>query len=143
MKREKMFNRHPDILGGTPVFTGTRVPVQTLIDCLEAEENLDEFLEGFPCVIYGSIEAIGLFFPYSTRTWAVTLFSANEHGSTRIGRNCFTSNCSALLLLPSMALDSGNTYRNDGVGPERLRSPSSTLLDSFADKSSVSVVESL
>lgn len=40
----------PDILGGTPVFTGTRVPVQTLLDYLEGGETIDDFLEGFPTV---------------------------------------------------------------------------------------------
>ena len=40
----------PDVLGGTPVFTGTRVPVQTLIDYLEGGETIDDFLEGFPSV---------------------------------------------------------------------------------------------
>ena len=37
-------------MGGTPVFAGTRVPVQTLIDCLEAGDSIDEFLDGFPSV---------------------------------------------------------------------------------------------
>ena len=40
----------PDILGGTPVCTGTRVPVQTLLDYLKAGETIDDFLEGFPSV---------------------------------------------------------------------------------------------
>jgi len=40
----------PDIMGGTPVFVGTRVPVQTLLDYLEAGDRLDEFLEDFPSV---------------------------------------------------------------------------------------------
>lgn len=40
----------PDILGGTPVFIGTRVPVKNLIDYLEAGDSLDEFLEHFPSV---------------------------------------------------------------------------------------------
>ena len=40
----------PDVLGGTPVFTGTRVPVQTLIDYLEGGETIDDFLQGFPTV---------------------------------------------------------------------------------------------
>ena len=40
----------PDVMSGTPVFTGTRVPVQSLIDYLEAGESIDEFLEGFPSV---------------------------------------------------------------------------------------------
>ena len=43
-------SQSPDVLGGTPVFSGTRVPVQTLIDYLEGGETIDEFLEGFPTV---------------------------------------------------------------------------------------------
>lgn len=39
-----------DVLGGTPVFAGTRVPIQTLIDYLEGGETIDDFLEGFPTV---------------------------------------------------------------------------------------------
>jgi len=40
----------PDILGGVPVFVGTRVPVQSLIDHLEAGQSINDFLEGFPTV---------------------------------------------------------------------------------------------
>ena len=40
----------PDILGGTPVFAGTRVPVQALLDYLEAGDSLDRFLDHFPSV---------------------------------------------------------------------------------------------
>ena len=40
----------PDVMGGTPVFTGTRVPVQTFLDYLEAGETIDDFLDGFPTV---------------------------------------------------------------------------------------------
>ncbi|MCB1206826.1 MAG: DUF433 domain-containing protein [Verrucomicrobiae bacterium] len=40
----------PEILGGTPVFRGTRVPVQTLFQYLESNYALDEFLECFPTV---------------------------------------------------------------------------------------------
>ena len=40
----------PDILGGTSVFVGTRVPVKSLYDYLEAGDSLDEFLESFPSV---------------------------------------------------------------------------------------------
>jgi uncharacterized protein (DUF433 family) len=40
----------PQVLGGTPVFAGTRVPVQTLFDYLEGGETLDEFLRQFPSV---------------------------------------------------------------------------------------------
>ena len=40
----------PDVMGGTPVFAGTRVPIATLLDYLEAGETIDEFLKGFPTV---------------------------------------------------------------------------------------------
>ena len=40
----------PDVMGGTPVFPGTRVPVETLFDYLEAGDSIDEFLAGFPSV---------------------------------------------------------------------------------------------
>jgi uncharacterized protein (DUF433 family) len=40
----------PDIMGGAPVFVGTRVPLQNLIDALEGGESIDDFLEGFPSV---------------------------------------------------------------------------------------------
>jgi uncharacterized protein (DUF433 family) len=40
----------PNILGGTPVFFGTRVPVQILFDCLESGDSLDRFLDQFPTV---------------------------------------------------------------------------------------------
>jgi len=43
-------SRDPDVMGGTPVFSGTRVPAQTLLDYLEAGESIDDFLEGFPPV---------------------------------------------------------------------------------------------
>ena len=42
--------KDPDILGGTPVVRGTRVPLQALFDSIESGETLEEFLEGFPSV---------------------------------------------------------------------------------------------
>jgi uncharacterized protein (DUF433 family) len=42
--------KNPDVLGGTPVFRGTRVPIQTLFDYLKGGESLEDFLEGFPTV---------------------------------------------------------------------------------------------
>jgi uncharacterized protein (DUF433 family) len=42
--------RDPEIMHGTPVFRGTRVPAQTLFDYLEGGETLEDFLEGFPTV---------------------------------------------------------------------------------------------
>ncbi len=53
----------PDVMGGTPVFSGTRVPVQTLLDYLEAGETIDNFLEGFPTV---SREQVVAFFEEAT-----------------------------------------------------------------------------
>ena len=48
----------PEIMGGTPVFVGTRVPVQTLLDYLEAGDPLDEFLEDFPSVTREQVVAV-------------------------------------------------------------------------------------
>lgn len=45
-----LITAHPDILGGLPVFGGTRVPVKNFTDCLEAGENIDDFLSDFPTV---------------------------------------------------------------------------------------------
>ncbi len=42
--------RSPEVMGGAPVFSSTRVPVQTLLDYLEARESINEFLAGFPSV---------------------------------------------------------------------------------------------
>ena len=50
MRREEIIHSNPEILGGTPVFIGTRVPVRTLFDHLEAGDSIDDFLEGFPSV---------------------------------------------------------------------------------------------
>jgi uncharacterized protein (DUF433 family) len=47
---QSVIYRDPEVMGGTPVFYGTRVPVQTLIEYLEAGDSIDEFLEGFPSV---------------------------------------------------------------------------------------------
>ena len=47
---DKLIDRDPDILGGTPVFSGTRVPVRILMEHLEAGDRLDEFLEDYPTV---------------------------------------------------------------------------------------------
>jgi len=50
MKQSSVVHSDPDILGGTPVFVGTRVPVQALIDYIEGGHALDEFLDDFPTV---------------------------------------------------------------------------------------------
>ena len=50
MAEPSVVHSDPDILGGTPVFIGTRVPVRTLLEYLEAGDSLGEFLEDFPTV---------------------------------------------------------------------------------------------
>ena len=50
MMEHDLILRDRDILGGTPVFTGTRVPVRTLLDYLEGGQSLQEFLDDFPTV---------------------------------------------------------------------------------------------
>ena len=50
MERESVIVSDLEILGGTPCFRGTRVPVDSLIDYLEAGDTLDEFLDNFPSV---------------------------------------------------------------------------------------------
>jgi uncharacterized protein (DUF433 family) len=50
MNPQKVVHRDPEILGGTPVFVGTRVPVKNLFDYLEAGDSLDVFLDEYPSV---------------------------------------------------------------------------------------------
>ena len=50
MQVQELVVASPEVLGGTPVFTGTRVPVQNLTDYLEAGDTLDDFLDDFPSV---------------------------------------------------------------------------------------------
>jgi uncharacterized protein (DUF433 family) len=50
MQSSDIIVKDPEILGGTPVFRGTRVPFQALLDYLEGGQNLDEFLDDFPTV---------------------------------------------------------------------------------------------
>jgi uncharacterized protein (DUF433 family) len=58
MKREQIVTEDPEILGGTPVFAGTRVPVDSLLAHLKAGDTLDDFLEGFPSVSRAQAEAL-------------------------------------------------------------------------------------
>ena len=48
----------PEVMGGTPVFEGTRVPIQTLIDYLEGGESIGDFLKGFPTVTREQVIAV-------------------------------------------------------------------------------------
>jgi uncharacterized protein (DUF433 family) len=65
MSKSSIFHSDPEILGGTVVFKGTRVPLQNLIDYLEGGYSLEEFLDDFPSVtrqqaIEGLVEARAL-----------------------------------------------------------------------------------
>lgn len=59
--RRAVIHSDPEIMSGTPVFVGTRVPAKTLFDYLEGGHNLDEFLDDFPSVSREqAIAALGL-----------------------------------------------------------------------------------
>jgi uncharacterized protein (DUF433 family) len=55
--KQAVVSRDPEVMGGAPVFPGTRVPVHTLLDYIEAGETIDDFLEGFPSVTRGQVIA--------------------------------------------------------------------------------------
>jgi uncharacterized protein (DUF433 family) len=55
--KQPIVSRSPEVMGGTVVFQGTRVPVQTLIDYLEAGDSIDDFLAGFPSVTRAQVIA--------------------------------------------------------------------------------------
>jgi uncharacterized protein (DUF433 family) len=57
MKLEEIVSRDPEIMSGTLVFTGTRVPAQSLVDYLKAGDSLEDFLDGFPSVRRAQAEA--------------------------------------------------------------------------------------
>lgn len=50
LEDSSIISASPEIMGGTPVFSGTRVPVQTFLDYLKAGESINDFLDGFPTV---------------------------------------------------------------------------------------------
>ena len=50
LPKSKVITSSPDIMSGTAVFVGTRVPLQTLLDYLEGGESIDDFLAGFPTI---------------------------------------------------------------------------------------------
>jgi uncharacterized protein (DUF433 family) len=58
MRRDEILTSDSEILGGTPVFSGTRVPVRAMLDYLTAGDSLDDFLAGFPSVRRKQAEAI-------------------------------------------------------------------------------------
>lgn len=56
--QHKIINIDAEIMSGTPVFNGTRVPIKNLFDYLEEGETLDEFLEDFPSVTRWQVETL-------------------------------------------------------------------------------------
>jgi uncharacterized protein (DUF433 family) len=58
LKNSPVISVSPEIMGGTPVFVGTRVPIQTLLDYLKAGESIDDFLDGFPTVTREQVIAL-------------------------------------------------------------------------------------
>lgn len=48
--KSSVVSSSPNVMGGTPVFSGTRVPIENLLDYLEGGESINDFLEGFPSV---------------------------------------------------------------------------------------------
>ncbi len=79
MKR-KIVSTDPEVMGGTPCFAGTRVPVQTLIDYLEVGDSMDDLLEGFPTVKREQLAALG---KSRTLQAAKTLSSFTDCGPSR------------------------------------------------------------
>ena len=73
---EPVIHSDPEIMGGTPVFVGTRVPLATLLDYLEAGQPLSEFLEDFPTV---------------SREQAVAALGAGQGGAPRPCASCLIS----------------------------------------------------
>ena len=68
MSAEKLIERDPEKLSGTPVFAGTRVPIKNLFDYLEGGDSLDVFLDDFPTVTRA--QALGVLEVY--REWLTT-----------------------------------------------------------------------
>lgn len=58
MRKDRVYHSDPEILGGTLVFRGTRVPVQSLFDHLKAGDSIEVFLDGFPSVKRSQVLAV-------------------------------------------------------------------------------------
>ena len=58
MERDRIITVDPEILGGTPVFSGTRIPVESLIQHLKAGDTVEDFMDGFPNVRRDQIDAV-------------------------------------------------------------------------------------
>jgi uncharacterized protein DUF433 len=84
--KQPVVSRSSDVMGGTAVFHGTRVPVQTLLDYLEAGESTDDFLEGFPSVTREHVIFLGGSEEPSDRSGVVKVL-LDECVDWRLGRD--------------------------------------------------------
>ncbi|MCY3729706.1 MAG: DUF433 domain-containing protein [Rhodospirillaceae bacterium] len=81
---DEPIDRNPDMLGGTPVFTGTRVPVRILMEYLEAGDRLDDFLEDFPSVSRDqAVAVLERARQTSARVWLLTRQADRYSGLTQ------------------------------------------------------------
>jgi uncharacterized protein (DUF433 family) len=67
LMRSRVVTSSPDVMGGTPVFAGTRVPIENLLDYLEGGESIEDFLEGFPSVTREQV----ITFLEETKAWVL------------------------------------------------------------------------
>jgi len=58
MRSQNLIEVNPNKMSGTPVFRGTRVPIQNLFDCIEEGETIDQFLEQFPTVAREQVNGV-------------------------------------------------------------------------------------
>ena len=58
MSQQNLIETNPNKMSGTPVFHGTRVPIQNLFDCIEEGETIDQFLEQFPTVTREQVNGV-------------------------------------------------------------------------------------
>jgi len=58
MSHQNLIETNPNKMSGTPVFHGTRVPIQNLFDCIEDGETIDQFLEQFPTVTQEQVNGV-------------------------------------------------------------------------------------
>lgn len=77
MTANELINVDPELMGGTPVFRGTRVPIQHLLDHLENNATIDEFLAGYPSV--SKNQAVAFIHLMSQSVSAGKLLELNEN----------------------------------------------------------------
>ena len=88
MRKSSVVHSDPDVMGGTPVFVGTRVPVQALIDYIEGGHSLEEFLNDFPTVsrelALGALEQAKAHLLADARASLTSAFPEATRGASRL-----------------------------------------------------------